>query len=374
MRLLHHFDNIRQLGLKELHSLYRDPALVLLIIWSFSFGVFSSAHRLPETPNRATVGVVDEDRSVISQRLIDALQLPYFLPPEYVTLTELDAGMDAGDYIFTVVIPAGFQADLLGGHQPQIQLNVDATQITQAFSGARHIQNIFLQESQLFLQSQQPTSSESIESVIRVLYNPNLVRSWLGGINEVINQITLLSIILSGAAVIREREHGTIEHLLVMPISPLEIMLAKIWSMGLVVLGASALSLLLVVNLWLGIPLQGSLSLFLGATVLHLFSTTSIGIFYGTLARSMPQLGLMIILTLMPLQILSGGMFPRESMPDFIQQIMLIAPTTHFVLIAQGIFFRDAGIEVIWPQLLCLGGIGCVFFSAALSRLRCSLQ
>ena len=155
-----------------------------------------------------------------------------------------------------------------------------------------------------------------------------------------------------------------------MPLSAFEIMLAKVWSMGTVVLVAAALSLVFVVRGWLAVPIEGSLGLFLVAAALHLFATTSMGIFLGTVARSMPQLGLLTILVLMPLQILSGGTTPRESMPELVQQIMLAAPTTHFVALAQGILYRGAGLEIVWPQFLAIIGIGSAFFLAALTRFR----
>jgi len=184
----------------------------------------------------------------------------------------------------------------------------------------------------------------------------------------------MLAIILTGAALIREREHGTIEHLLVMPVTPFEIMVGKVWAMGLVVLAAAAFALRFVVEGWLQIPIQGSLLLFAGGAALHLFAATSMGIFFGTVARSMPQLGLLVILTLIPLQILSGGVTPRESMPELVQNVMWVAPTTHFVELAQAILFRNAGVAIVWPQLLALVGIGAVFFVGALSRLRVSLR
>jgi ABC-2 type transport system permease protein len=158
-----------------------------------------------------------------------------------------------------------------------------------------------------------------------------------------------------------------------MPVTPLQIMLAKVWSMGLVVLVATTLSLLLVVQGWLQVPLRGSLALFLGGAALHLFATTSMGIFFGTVARSMPQLGLLIIIVLIPLEILSGGTTPRESMPKLVQQIMLVAPTTHFVDLAQAILYRGAGLTIVWPQLLAILGIGALFFSAAQLRFRQTL-
>lgn len=366
--------NIFQLGLKELRSLQRDPALVALIVYAFTLAIYSSATALPEAPHRASVAVVDEDRSQVSARILDGLQMPYFMPPAHIDHATMDSGMDAGRYTFTLNIPPDFQADLLAGRSPSVQLNVDATQVSQAFTGAGHIQQIVIEEATAFVQRQRGSEPPAVEAVIRMAFNPNLVRAWFGAVNEVVNQITMLAIILTGAALIREREHGTIEHLLVMPVTPLQIMLGKVWAMGLVVLGAAILSLQVVVGGWLGVPLQGSLALFVAGSALHLFAATSMGIFFGTVARSMPQLGLLVILVLMPLQILSGGVTPRESMPELVQQVMLVAPTTHFVQLAQAILFRGAGLEIVWPQLLALASIGALFFAAALGRLRKSLQ
>ncbi len=201
-------------------------------------------------------------------------------------------------------------------------------------------------------------------------FNPNLTSSWFASVMEIINNITMLSMVLAGAALIREREHGTIEHLLVMPITRLEIMLAKIWANGLVVLVAAALSLYLVVKGALGVPIAGSLSLFLCGTVIYLFSSTSLGILLATVARSMPQFGLLLILVLLPLQILSGASTPRESMPAIVQYIMLFAPTTHFVSFAQAILYRGAGLDIVWPQFLATAVIGALFFVGALVRFR----
>ena len=366
--------NILQLGIKELRSLYRAVARLLLIAWAFTLGVYTAASSMPESLHHASLAVVDEDRSPLSMRIINAFQPPFFLPPQLIDLNQMDRGMDAGDYTFTLNIPPNFQRDLLAGRQPTAQLNVDATQVSQAFTGAGYIQSIAASEIAEFLQRHRGGSNQAGELEMRVAFNPNLTRSWVGSVMEVSNQITMLSIILTGAALIREREHGTVEHLLVMPVTPLEIMLGKVWSMGLVVLGATALSLVVVVQGWLQVPIEGSLWLFLFGAALHLFATTSMGIFFGTLARSMPQLGLLVILTLMPLQILSGGMTPRESMPEIVQSLMLAAPTTHFVELAQAILFRGAGADIVWPQLVALVVIGGVFFVGALSRLRRSLR
>ena len=365
--------NILHLGIKELRSLQHDLALVLLILWAFSMGIYSAATSMPESLHNAAIAVVDEDQSQLSERLIQAFQEPYFRTPERIDLSEMDRGMDAGRYTFTLNIPPNFQRDVLAGRNPAIQLNVDATQVSMAFTGAGYIQNIGASEVAEFVRRYRGELQQPAELALRIQFNPNLTRAWFGSVMEVINQITMLSIILTGAALIREREHGTVEHLLVMPVTPLEIMLAKVWSMGLVVLTAAALSLLLVVQGWLQVPIEGSIALFLAGAALHLFATTSMGIFFGTVARSMPQLGLLIILVLLPLQILSGGTTPRESMPELVQQIMLAAPTTHFVALAQAILYRGAGFAIVWPYMLAIAGIGTLFFVAALSRFRKTL-
>ena len=365
--------NILHLGIKELRSLQHDLALVLLILWAFSMGIYSAATSMPESLHNAAIAVVDEDQSQLSERLIQAFQEPYFRTPERIDLNEMDRGMDSGRYTFTLNIPPNFQRDVLAGRSPAIQLNVDATQVSMAFTGAGYIQNIGASEVAEFVRRYRGELQQPAELALRIQFNPNLTRAWFGSVMEVINQITMLSIILTGAALIREREHGTVEHLLVMPVTPLEIMLAKVWSMGLVVLAAAALSLLLVVQGWLQVPIEGSIALFLTGAALHLFATTSMGIFFGTVARSMPQLGLLIILVLLPLQILSGGTTPRESMPELVQQIMLAAPTTHFVALAQAILYRGAGLPIVWPYMLAIAGIGALFFVAALSRFRKTL-
>ncbi|PQO47025.1 ABC transporter permease [Blastopirellula marina] len=365
--------NIFQLGVKELWSLLRDPMMLALIAFSFTLSVYSGSTAQPETLTNAPIAIVDEDQSPLSTRIACAFLPPYFLPAEMVTHDEMDARMDAGLDTFALDIPPDFQRDLLAGRQPVIQLNVDATRMTQAFNGASYIQTIVNDEVTKFASRYRDTQNIPIDLVVRVRFNQELRKSWFGAVMQLINQITMLSIILTGAALIRERERGTIEHLLAMPVTPLEIMLSKVWSMGLVVLLASTMSLYVVVQWILQTPIHGSTSLFLVGTALHLFATTSLGIFLGTFARSMPQFGLLMMLVLLPLQMLSGGLTPRESMPEFIQYIMLAAPNTHFVMLAQGILFRGAEISIVWVQFAYLAAIGSILFGIALVRFRSTI-
>lgn len=365
--------NIFQLGFKELRSLWADKALLVLIVWAFTGAIYSAAKGVSQELSNAPVAVVDEDRSPLSERLVGALTPPYFMVPQHVELKDMDRLLDKGRVTFAIVIPANFQRDLVAGRRPAIQVNIDATSMSQSFIGAGYIQNIFSGEINEYLTGRRENAAPGIRLVPRVRYNPNLIGYWFGGVMEVINLVNMLTIILVGAAFIREREHGTLEHLLVMPLTPLQIVVAKIWANGLAVLIGTAFALLAVVQGVLGVSIAGSIPLFLCGAALYLFSAGSIGIFLGTLARSMPQFGLLFILTVIPLQMLSGGVTPRESMPRIIQDIMLAAPTTYFVRLAQSILYRGAGLEVVWRDLLAIVGIGAVFFVLALLRFRRSV-
>ena len=366
--------NVLNLGIKELRGLLRDPIMAVLIVYAFSLSIYTSSTAMPESLSKATIAIIDEDQSPLSGRIAGAFYLPYFLPPRDITAQEMDARMDAGLDTFALDIPPDFQRDLLAGKAPTIQLNVDATRMSQAFSGAGYIQQIVSAEVSEYSERYRAQTNPPVDLVLRARFNPELSPAWFGAVNNVISSITMLSIILTGAALIREKEHGTVEHLLVMPVTATEIMLSKIWSMGFVVLLGSAFSLMVVVQTLMAVPVQGSVPLFLGGAVLMMFAMTSLGIFMATVAGTMPQFALLMMLVLLPLQVLSGAMTPRESMPEIIQFIMLAAPNTHFIILSQAILFRGAGFDVVWPQFLALAVIGGALFWLALQRFRAFLK
>ncbi|MBK1615833.1 hypothetical protein CKO44_20475 [Rubrivivax gelatinosus] len=367
------FATVYRLGVKEFWSLLRDPMMLVLIAYTFTLSIYAAATAMPEPLHHATIAIVDEDDSPLSQRIADAFYAPQFRAPERITIAEVDPALDRGDYTFVLDIPPNFQRDVLAGRRPAVQLNVDATRISQAFTGGGHVQQIVAAEVGEFVAHYRGSTPAGVDLALRMRFNPNLESMWFGSLMELINNVTMLSIILTGAALLREREHGTLEHLLVMPVTPAQIMVAKVWSMGLVVLAAAWFALVFVVQRVLQVPVEGSIALFLLAAALHLFATTSLGIFLATMARTMPRFGMLLVLVLLPLQLLSGGVTPRESMPALVQDVMLVAPTTHFVSAAQAVLYRGAGIEVIWPQLLAIAVIGAVLFGISLKRFRESI-
>lgn len=363
-------NNVWNLGIKELRGLLRDPIMLVLIAYSFSLSIWTTANSQPDALSNAAISIVDEDQSHLSSRISSAFYQPYFVQPKLITTTEMDARMDAGLVTFALDIPPDFERDVLAGKSPAIQLNVDATRMSQAFTGAGYIQQILTAEVSEYVSRYRSGSTLPVALTLRARYNPSLDPAWFGAISSVIQSITMLSLVLTGSALIREKEHGTVDHLLVMPVTAPEIMLSKIWSMACVVFVGSAFAIVVVVQGLMAVPVAGSIPLFLAGTFMMLFAMTALGIFLATIAGTMPQFALLMMLVLLPLQVLSGAMTPRESMPEIIQNIMLAAPNTHFVILSQGILFRGAGIGTVWPQFLALLVIGSVLFWLALRRFR----
>jgi len=364
------FANVFRLGLKEIIALLRDPVLLGLMLFSFTVSVYSVAHGVRTEVRNAAIAVVDGDGSQLSRRIVAALQPPYFLRPQIIDRSEVDDGMDLGRFTFVLDLPPGMEADLDAGRKPRIGLAVDATAMTQAAIGSRYINDIIGREVTIFLGQRGVRYVPPVEVVLRAYFNPNLDSAWFMSVMQVIQNVTVLSIILVGAAVIRERERGTIEHLLVMPVTASEIAAAKIWANGLIILVAAGLSLCLVVQKLLGVPIVGSIPLFLGNAAIYLFATTALGVLLATIANSMPQFGLMSIPCFVVMNLLSGATTPVESMPAFFQLAMKVLPSLHFVQASQAVLYRGAGIDIIWPQMLLVAGQGGIFLTVALLRFR----
>ncbi|WP_298425532.1 ABC transporter permease [Rhodoblastus sp.] len=362
--------NIFWLGTKELRSFFRDWVLLGLVVYSFSLAIIAQAQSNMQELHNASIAYVDEDHSELSARLVRAFLPPYFLPAVPVGQGDIDRLMNTGTYTFIIDIPPHFERDLLAGRRPALQVNVDATASMQAGIGSGYAQQILSDEINKFLTHQDETPPPPIDQVVRIAFNPNLVTAWFTSVMGIISSTTMLAIILAGAAVVREREHGTVEHLLVMPVTPFEIATAKIWANGLIIAGAVWLSLVFVVKRLLAIPIEGSIPLFMLGAALYLFFATSVGIFLATIARTMPQLGLLYMLVAVPLNLLSGANTPLESMPPFLRAVMQASPTTHFVAIAQAILYRGAGFDIVWPRFVATAAIGGFFLALALWRFR----
>lgn len=362
------------LGTKELRSILRDTVILALLVYAFTVSVYTRAEGASSEVHNASIGIVDEDSSMLSRQIASGFYRPRFQEPKLIDADEVDAGMDSGRFMFVLDIPPRFEADLLSGNRTEIQLNIDATAMMQGSIGAHYIQNIVHDEVSRFAQESEPLRADPVRLVARVAFNPNRSSSWFMAVMTIVDYVTMLTIVLTGAALIREREHGTIEHLLVMPLTAFDIAMSKIWANGVVILASAAVSLTFVVEWLLGVPIAGSKLLFLSGTALYLFFASALGVFLGTIARSMAQFALLTVLVVLPLALLSGGRTPVESQPEWLQSITVLLPSRHFVSFSQGILFRGAGFDIVWPQFLTVTVLGLAFFGASLAVFRRSIS
>ncbi|MFO0996938.1 MAG: ABC transporter permease [Alphaproteobacteria bacterium] len=367
---MRHVRHIFHLGTKELLVLARDLTLALFVLYSFTLDIKTAGEGMSLELRNASIAIVDEDHSPLSARFFHAFRPPNFREPVAISFAEVDQALDSGRHTFVLVIPPRFQADLLAGRDPDLQLNIDATAISQAYVGSGHIRRIVAEEIGRYLEYRKIAASAPVDSRIRIKYNPNRVNEWYDAVIHLLLVITNISVILPATALLREREHGTLEHLLVLPLGAAEIMFAKIWPTCLLVLVAAFGALHLVVQGSFGVPFRGSEALFFAGTLVYLLATTGIGMMLATVTRSTQQLALVSLLVLIPLIFLSGTYTPIESMPRAVQWLTVISPMRYYVEFSMAVIFRGAGVTVLWPQLLALALIGAFLFLVSLLRFR----
>ncbi|EXL07841.1 ABC transporter permease [Aquamicrobium defluvii] len=359
---------------KELKSVLGDPVMVVLILWSFVVAVMLEASGAGDTVRNASIAIVDEDHSPLTRQISSALIPPWFQEPIFLSANLASAAMDRGEIMFILTFPPDFAADTILGKGPVVQLLADATAVSQAQLGTDYIRNIVQEESVAFLSGTLEAPAQDLQLELRRAFNPNGNPVWFKSMSSLLNQLSLLTIALTGAAMLREREHGTIEHLMVMPLTPAEVALSKVLATMIVVLVAFIGSLLFVVQGLLNVPVAGSAPLLVGGAAVYLWAAAAIGMLLGTLARSMAQFALLVIMVIIPVIMLSGGMGAVESQPEMVQRLTLALPSRHFLAFAKAVAFRGAGIGTVWPQLLLMAGLGAAFFAASLMLFRRSLS
>ncbi len=366
--------NIYWLGTKEVRSALRDGVMVFLILWAFGPGITERSRALKDNVSNASVAFVDEDRSALSRSLMRAVLPPHFQPAVLIEADEIDEAVDQSRFTFVIVIPPRFEAQIRKGLKPEIQLNIDATAIIQAATGAGYLQQILVKEVARHVARSDPVSVTAVDLVTRRAFNPNGNHIWFQAVVALLDQISTLTIALTGAALLREREHGTIEHLLVMPLSAFEIAMAKVLASGLIILIAFSVSLTFIVETWLGVPIAGSRLLLIFGTILYLFSAAAIGVFLGTIARTMAQFALLLLMVIMPMMMLSGGMTPIESQPEWLQPLTNFLPSRHYMSFAQAIVFRGAGLDIVWREFLAVAVLGGIFLASSILLFRRSIS
>ncbi|MCP9453732.1 MAG: ABC transporter permease [Nitrospira sp.] len=360
---------------KELLQLRRDVPLLLFLIYSFSLSVYISGAGITMQLKSASLLVHDGDRSESSRELIRRFREPTFRFEGEVSEPKRGLeGVNQGTAMLFLDIPPRFHESIRGGETVPLQLQVDTTNAAQGLSAASYVARIIgdvsrdLAAGRLIAASGGRLELPVVESAPRIWYNPNQDETWFQSIAHILRMITLFAFLLPAAALVREKEHGTVEQLLVAPVMPLHIMLSKVLAMTVVVLVSTMFAVTVIMKPLFGVPIRGSLTLFLILTALYSITTAGLGLFAATVAKNQAQIGMMALLAISPMFLLSGITTPYEAMPSWVQTVMALSPLRYFAEAAYGILLKGVGLDVLWDSVLTMGLLGGVLFSLGMWR------
>ena len=369
------------LTVKELKQCSRDFTLVAFMAYCFIGAVYISGTGVTQELRNASVSVHDDDASTDSRNLVYLFRQPYFrtvgtFSSQREGLTRLDAGTS----MVLLEIPADFSETLRKPVRPAtVQMLVDTSNVTMGYLASAYGQRIVATYAgDLAQRAARRTGIDvrtlpSVQNATRIWFNPNLNGHWFNAIGQWLTMMTVLAVLLPATALVRERERGTVEQLLVAPLSSMQIMVSKALAMTLVNVAGTVLSVYAVMRP-LGVPFAGSPALFFATTALYVFSIAGLGLAIGAFARSSAEVGMLVILIAVPMTALSGTWTAPEAMPAWTRYGLQISPLYHFIECAYGILLRGAGPGVLWQSILMISLLGSVAFALAWLQLRRKLS
>ncbi len=362
---------------KEALQFLRDKAIFLFVLYAFTLDVYIAGNGFILTLKNGGMGLFDLDRTVMSREITQRIREPYFHWEEEIgSSQETLRLLDQGKILGALTVPPNFQKRLYQGRTVSLQLLLDGTQITSSTLASAYIAQITGDYGQKFAMKYHGISSSTlahmpqVDGRTRVLFNPNLEDPYFTALDELFMVVTMISIILSATALVRERDYGTLEQLLVSPIKPRQIIQAKILFTIITLMAASQITLFLVIKGAFGVPMEGSYLLFMGVTALYIFSCCGIGLLIATLAQRLGQIGLLTILFLAPILFLSGGWVPTEAMPRWMVPLTYLSPLKYYTDLGLGIYLRGETLSLAWREILAMAAVGSGYFLCGLVRFR----
>jgi ABC-2 type transport system permease protein len=368
---------IAVLSMKEIRQLLRDRALFAYTVYIFTANIIIAAGGASNELRDSPVRVHDADRSAASRDLIYSFQPPRFrLAGEVDSPDEMLSLLDRGETQMVLDIPPDFDASLRRQRVAHVQALIDTSQANTGYLASSYAARIVARfaedraQRNVIQAGGDPRRLPLIKNEVRVWYNPGLNDKWFNTISELLTMVTVACILLPAAAMIREKERGTLEQLLVSPLTPLQIMLSKLFSMMLVMLSGTAVAIFGIMMPLYHVPFVGSIPLFFLIAALYAFTNAGLGLAAATFARNSAQVGLVVLLMVMPIVMLSGTWTPMESMPAWLRTLMYFSPLRHFIEVAYGILLRGAGFSLVWDSVAAMAAIGVALFALGLARFR----
>jgi ABC-2 type transport system permease protein len=357
---------------KELSQLVRDRPILFFVVWAFTGAVYTGGHGISAEIHNYPLAVLDLSRSAASRELVSRFRAPYFKIVGYPRSdAELVRLLDGGRASLAIVIPPDFErrAERSGA---RFQVISDGSQSTSATIAGAHIAGIAGGYGVELLERRLGAAGRGrlpqVDARIRVEYNPNLDETWFSGLLEVLNQVTMIAMLLAAAAMVREREHGTVEHLLVSPLRPAELFAAKVVPVVALVPLAALGSVFGIVHGVFETPIRGSVALFYAVTVVYVFAMASLGLAIATVARNLGQAMLLLLLVMYPMMLLSGAFTPPESLGSLMRYASLLSPARHYVDFGYQVLFKGNGLADVWPDIAGILALGVALFALSVRR------
>lgn len=353
--------------LKESIQFFRDRVVLMLILFLYTVEVALCTYALSYDVKNVALAVVDEDRTFESRELGEK----FFATPEFISAGHPQSEKEAADWlqsgkaIAAVIIPSGFAHDFVDAPPAKLQVLIDGTNSNTALIARGYVLRIL----ELYQAERSPPGSQGramAHPVVRVWFNPSLSFTSFMVLSMIATAAMMVGLLQPAASIVREKEAGTIEQLMLTPIRTGELFLAK--TLPTLAMGLIGVFPSLLIAYWFGVPLRGSLLLFLALTALFLASAIGLGVLLGTVTQTLQQALLLCFLWLFSVVFLSGTLVPVESMPPFLQKLSMISPLRHYLDVTLGVFLKGSGIAELWPQALSLAGLGTALYALAWLR------
>jgi ABC-2 type transport system permease protein len=349
---------------KEFLQFWRDPALVAVVLWCFSLDVYLCARGFSLEVNNYPIAIYNRDGTQLSNRLVSYLHTPeYRIVANITNDLENERILLTGKALLVLEIPADFSKNLARGQKADVLVSIDGTNSNSAAMGLANIQAIFAQAKIKFLDKPVPKflPTELIAFKPRLWFNPNLDSSWFVAFSQLCSEITMVAILLPAAALVREKEYGTIEQLLVSPLRPWQVMLSKIIPMILLVLVFSTLCIYAILGPAFGFYPRGSLTMFILATAIYVGACAGLGMLLATAAKNLSQVLLLLVTAMVPIMFLSGTWTPPEAMPPVVSWFTHVSPLSYYLQIGYGVFFKgwdfNQGLDILGKLMIISGGL-----------------
>lgn len=368
-------DRILHILRKELIQLRRDKLMMRIVLLAPIMQLIVFGYAITSDIEHVSTAVLDMDNTSYSRELVSRFAAsPRYFTLQYISApAEIDRMLDSGGAQMAITIPRGFASDIISGRPADVQVVVDGSDSKTASAVANYANGVCAQLSeQIYTETLLRSGGAGVtlpvvDTRIRAWYNPDL-RSANFLVPGVLCLILLVvTMMMTSLAVVREREIGTLEQIIVTPIKPLELMVGKVIPFAVIGM-INVATIVVVAALVFKVTVAGSLLLLFALTVVFLTASLGMGLLVSTVTRTQQQAMMVSFFIMQPSVLLSGFMFPLDSMPTPIRAITYLIPVRYYLEIVRGIFLRGVGVEVLWPQTLCLLGLGSMLLYASVLR------